>query len=174
VAKRAKSDRWLRRGGFALGLAAAAGGLLAARVPAAPPGLGFDLTVVPTAPKTLTLRPPGPLLTAPGLRAGGKPGEGGVTVLNPTARPEQVRVRAVPSSKGIDNVLMVELTADGRAIYRGPLGGLREPPGPPLVLESGDGVEVRLRAWLPSGARGWRGQIEDLTLTFDAAPAQAR
>src|SRR5215212_9537505 len=141
VARRAHSDRWLRRGGFALGLVGAAAGLLAARVPAAPPGLGFDLTVVPTAPKTLTLRPPGPLLTAPGLRAGGKDAEGGVTVLNPTARTQRVRVTAMPSSRGIDQTLMVELTADGRALYRGPLGGLREPPGDPLVLQSGDGVE---------------------------------
>jgi hypothetical protein len=137
-------------------------------------GLGFDLTVVPTAPKTLTLRPPGPLLTAPGIRPGGKPADGGVTVLNPTARTQRVRVRAVPSSKGIDGLLMVELTADGRALYRGPLGGLREPPGNGLVLQSGDGVEMRLHAWLRPGARGWSGQIEDLTLAFDAVPAEAR
>jgi hypothetical protein len=80
----------------------------------------------------------------------------------------------VPSSKGIDGVMMVELTADGQALYRGPLGGLRAPPGDGLVLQSGDGVEVRLHAWLPPGARGWRGQIEDLTLMFEAVPAEAR
>jgi hypothetical protein len=174
VATRPQNGRWLQRFGFALGLVAAAAGLLAARVPAEPPGLGLDLTVVPAAPKTLTLRPPGPLLTAPGMQAGGKGAGGSVTVLNPTAGTERVRVRALPSSRAVDRALMVELTAAGRPIYRGPLGGLRNPPGEPIVLQTGDGVAVRLHVWLPAGTRGWRGHIEDIDLAFDSVPAEAR
>jgi len=174
VARRTHSDRWLRRAGFVLGLGVAATALLVARVPAHPPGLGLDLTVVPSAPETLTLRPPGPLLTAPGMRAGGKGAEGGVTVVNPTARTERVRIRALPSSRAIDRSLLVELKAGERVVYSGPLGGLREPVPDAPVLESGDGFELHARFWLPPRATGWRGHIEDLTLTFDAVPAEAR
>jgi hypothetical protein len=108
------------------------------------------------------------------MRAGGEPADGSVTVLNPTARSRLVRVRALPSSHGIDRALMVELTADGRPVYRGPLGGLRNPAGRPLLLQSGDGVRVRARLWLPAGAHRWRGHIEDLNLAFDAVPVAAR
>jgi hypothetical protein len=33
---------------------------------------------------------------------------------------------------------------------------------------------VGVRVWLPAGATGWHGRIEDLALTFDAVPAPAR
>jgi hypothetical protein len=175
VATRGHSSRWLPRAGFALGLAGAAGGLLAVRVPATPPGLGLDLTVVASAPKTLTLRPAqSTLLSAPGMRPGGRTASGSVTVLNPTARTQRVQVRVIPSSRGIDRALTVALSADGRRIYRGPLGRLRRPAAHPLVLQSGDGVELRLKAWLPRGATGWSGHIEDLNLAFDAVSATAR
>lgn len=174
VARRTHSDRWLRRAGFVLGLAVAAAGLLAARVPAHPSGLGLDLTVVPSAPDALTLRPPGPLVSAAGMRAGGTGAEGGVTVLNPTARSERVRIRALPSSRAIDRALMVELKAGGRVLYRGRLGGLRRPPDERLVLATGDGFELHAHFWLPPDADGWRGHIEDITLAFDAAAVKAR
>lgn len=155
-------------------MSAVAAGLLAARVPAHPSGLGLDLTVAATAPKTLTLRPPGPLLALPGMRAGGEAAEGGVTVVNPTESTERVSVRLLNPSRDAARALMVELSADDAPVYRGPLEGLESPPGRPLVLASGDGFELHARLWLPRGANGWRGHIEDLTLAFDTTPATAR
>ncbi len=148
--------------------------LLAARVPAAPHGLGLDLTVVATAPDTVTLRPPGPLFTASGMRAGGAAAHGSVTVLNPTEHVERVRLRALLASDALDNALMVDVSAAGQRLYRGPLGGLRHSPTRGLELGSGDGFVMRLGAWVPAGAQGWRGHIEDLTLSVQPDPEPSR
>jgi hypothetical protein len=173
VATRPQSDRWLRRSGFALGLAAVAVALLTARVPAAPHGLGLDLTVVATAPETVTLRPPGPLFTASGMRAGGKAARGSVTVVNAGDQGERIRLRALLASDDLDAALMIDASADGRRLYRGPLGGLRSAATTPLELGPGDGFVLRVDAWVPVGARGWRGHIEDLTLSFQTEPEPA-
>jgi hypothetical protein len=170
--RRSRSDRWARRAGFVLGLAGTAAVLLAARVPAQPHGLGLDLTVVPAPTSKLTLRPGGPILTAIGLRAGGG-SAGRVTLINPASRTQLVRVRALPSSHDLDRALMVEVRLDGRRLYSGRLGGLRGGTRPGAI-QSGDGLPLRVRVWLPPSATGWRGHIEDLTLSFDSAPVAPR
>ena len=170
--KRSGSDRWVRRAGFVLGLTVAAGVLVAARVPAGPHGLGLDLTVVPAPTSKLTLRPGGPILTATGLRPGGG-SAGRLTLVNPASRTQLVRVTALPSSHDLDLALMIEVTLDGRRLYSGPLGGLRGPTRP-AAIQSGDGLPLQVRVWLPPSAAGWRGHTEDLTLSFDSAPVARR
>ena len=168
-----RSDRWVRRTGFVLGLAGAMAMLLAAHVPAAPRALGLDLTIAPAPTgKTLTLRPADQLLAVSGLEPG-RVASAHTLVMNPTPRTRRVAMRIMPSSGALDHALMVEATLDGRRLYRGPLGGLRRPT-PPFELQSGDGLELRLRVWLPPEATGWRGHIEDLTLDFDSAATPAR
>jgi hypothetical protein len=169
------TDRWVRRAGFVLGLAAAAALVGAARLPAQPRDLGLDLTVAAAPPAHLTVKPGGPLVTASGLRAGGRQSgaRGRATLINPSAVAERVRIRALPSSHALDRALMVDLTVAGRAVYHGPLGALRAG-ARPFRLGSGDALAVGVRVWLPAGATGWHGRIEDLALTFDAVPAPAR
>jgi hypothetical protein len=156
--------------GFVLGLAGAAAALAAARVPAQPPGLGADVEIVAVAPKSLALKPVGPLLSATGLSAGGAAAEDTTTLMNPTARTQRVRVRARPSSRALDRALMIEVRLDGRSLYSGPLGGLRRRPPGSGELASGDGLPLRIRVWIAPGATGWRGRIEDVNLALDAVP----
>src|SRR3954451_18006099 len=139
--------------------------LLPASVPAAPRGLGLDLTIAPAPTgKTLTLRPADQLLTVAGMQPG-RVASGHTLVMNPTPAKRRVKMRMLSSSHALDRALMVEATLDGRRLYRGALGGLRTPTHA-FEIESGDGPELRLRVWLPPDATGWRGHIEDLTLDF--------
>jgi hypothetical protein len=174
--KTRSSHRWVRRAGFAVGLMAAAAVVVGARVPPQPRDLGLDLTIVPVPAKALTIRPGGPLLTAPGMRAGGAHADatGRLTVINPTAGTRRVRLHAMPSSHALDRALMVEVTIAGKPLYRGPLGGLRRATKASTDLASGDGRTLRVHAWLPPEASGWRGRIEDVNLAFDSAPVTAR
>jgi hypothetical protein len=162
-----RSDRWWRRSGFALGLAGVLALVLAAHVPAAPRGLGLDLTIAPAPTgKMLTLRPADQLLTVAGMQPG-RVASAHTLLMNPTPDTRHVTMRVLASSHALDRALMVEATLDGRRLYRGPLGGLRTPTHP-FDIESGDGPELRLRVWLPPDATGWRGHIEDLTLEFES------
>ena len=174
--KTRRRQPWVQRAGFALGLIAAVAVVGAARVPAQPRDLGLDLTIVPVPTKELTIKPSGPLLTAPGMRTGGRHAEatGRLTLINPTTRTQRVRLRAMPSSHALDRALMVEVTIAGTPLYRGPLGGLRRPTAASTDLASGDGHPLVVHVWLPPGATGWSGQIEDVNLAFDAAPVEAR
>jgi hypothetical protein len=169
VTKRA-SDKWVRRTGFLLGMAIVGALLAGTRMPPPPPGLGLDLTVAPAPSSRLTLKPAGPLLTASGMRAGSEH-SGHITVVNKTARPQDVRVVALPQNRALDGTLMVELTLGDTSVYRGPLGGLRRGSSAARV-ESGDGPELGMRVWLPEGARGYEGRIEDLNLAFDTTRAK--
>ena len=165
-----RSDRWWRRTGFVLGLAGALAMVLAAHVPAAPRGLGLDLTIAPAPTgRMLTLRPADQLLTVAGMQPG-RVASAHTLVMNPTSATRRVTMRMLPSSHALDRALMVEATLDGRRLYRGWLEGLRAPTRP-FDIESGDGPELRLRVWLPPDATGWRGHIEDLTLDFESPEA---
>jgi hypothetical protein len=170
------NDRWVPRAGFALGLAASAALVTAARLPAQPRALGLDLTVVAEQATGLTLKPGGILLNAAGLRAGGSrsAATGRSTLINPTARTERVRVRAIPSSRALDSALQIEVRLAGVPLYRGPLGGLRGGSARVVPLQSGDGRPLVVHVWLPAGASGWRGRIEDLDLSFETTPAASR
>jgi hypothetical protein len=168
--KGSRNDRWVRRAGFVLGLAGAAAVLAAARVPAQPRDLGADVELAPVVPKALTLKPQGPLLSATGLRAGAGGATDTATLMNPTPRTQRVRLRARPSTRALDRSLRIEVKLDGATLYSGPLGGLRRPSATSLALASGDGLPLKLRVWIPPGATGWRGRIEDVNLAFDAVP----
>jgi hypothetical protein len=172
----ARSDNWVRRAGFACGVVAVASVLAAARVPAQPHGLGLDLSVVPAPISTLTVKPPGPLITRAGMRAGRRSGEAhaSATLINPASRAQRIRLRALPSSHALDRSLQVELTLDGKRLYSGPLGGLRQATRSSIVLQAGGGVPLQVSVRLPAGAVGWRGRIEDVDLAFDATPERAR
>jgi hypothetical protein len=174
--KTQRSHTWVRRAGFALGLTGAAAVVVAARVPPQPRDLGLDLTIVAVPTKALTIKPGDPLLTAPGMRAGGAHADatGRLTVINPTAGTRRLRLRAMPSSHALDRALMVEVTIAGTPLYRGPLGGLRRASAASTDLASGDGRTLRVHVWLPPEASGWRGRIEDVNLAFDSAPVTAR
>lgn len=170
------SDKWLRRGGFACGLATVAAVVFAARVPAQQHDLGLDLTVVPAPPTTLTLKPTSPLITASGMRAGTPSGSavGHAMLINPASHTQRVRLRALPSSTAIDRSLEVDVRLADKRIYHGPLRGMRKATAGSVVLQSGDGVPLRLGVRLREGSSGWRGRIEDVNLAFEVTTVPRR
>lgn len=170
MTKRA-SHTWVRRAGFLLGFAAMAALLLGTRMPPPPHGLGLDLTVVPAGPERLTLKPAGPVLTASGMKAGGEPASGGISVVNAFDHAQAIRVRALPESHALDTALKVDVTLDGARLYRGPLGGLRRGSERRVRVESGNAAALKMQVWVPAGATGWRGRIEDLNLALESARA---
>ena len=172
--KKARSDIWVRRGGFACGVAAVIVALAAARVPAQPRDLGLDLSIAAAPSATLTVKPLRPLIVVAGMRAGGRRSvaSGRATVVNPSAQAQRVRVRALPSTHALDRSLQVHLTLAGKPLYHGPVGGLRTPTRESIVLLSGNSAPLRLRVALSSRASHWRGRIEDVDLAFDVEPVE--
>ena len=171
-----RSDKWVRRGGFACGLATVAAVVLAARVPAQQHDLGLDLTVIPAPPTTLALKPTNPLISASGMRAGTPSGsaDGHAMLINPASRTQRVRLRALPSSTAIDRSLEIDVKLDGKSVYSGPLGGMRKPTPGSVVLQSGDGVPLRIAVHLRDRSTGWRGRIEDVNLAFEVSEVPRR
>ena len=143
-----------------------------------PPGegpLGLDLRVTASPTAELAASPAGPLLTAtrlvPRTRRSGA--EGTAHVVNQTGRPLAVKLRALPSSGDLDELLMLELWADGQPLRRARLGQLRRFGRERFVLASGQTRRVRVRASLPSSVEhGYEGRIEDVRIEFDTTPVK--
>ena len=171
----ARSDIWVRRGGFACGVAAVGLVLAAARVPAQPHALGLDLSVAAAPSSALTVKPLRPLIVAQGMRAGGRRSQatGHATVINPSQQAQRVRVRALPSTHALDRSLQIDVTLAGKPLYHGTVSGLRTATRDSIVLLSGNSVPLRVHVSLPDGARGWHGRIEDVDIAFDAEQVAA-
>jgi hypothetical protein len=165
----------VRTTGLLLGLAIALLAVLSWRIPASGGALGADLTFVATSSGELDLSPAGRFLTARGLAPGAEPVVGDLEVSNQTGRRLTWRVRALPSTRELDRLAVVDLSTGGRVLYRGALGGLRRHGRRAFRLGSGASRALTARVWLRRGAgNGWRGRIVDVQLEVRAVGEEGR
>jgi hypothetical protein len=163
-------EPYVRRAGVAAGVALVAVLVLAFRVPDGSGTLGADVIVAISPTGELGVSRPGPFMSATGLRPGGVL-TGEVEVSNQTGRRLAVRLRALPDSKDLDRLLVVDVRAGHgtRPIFTGRLGGLRAKT-PAFRLDSGRKRALRVRASLPAGLRsGYAGRIATISLELSSS-----
>ena len=163
--------RLAKPAGFLVGLGAVlaltVGALPAWHLPRGTGSNGADLTVA-TGPTGELGIPIGPFVRGNDLRPGGDTAEGTIPVRNQTGTDLAVTVRAMPSIPDLDDLMMVEVSAGSRSVYRGTLAGLVVGSGQAFMLTPGQTRALAVRAWLPSSvSEGYQNRIEDVTLAFD-------
>lgn len=95
-------------------------------------------------------------------------------MVNQTGVDLAVRVRGLPSSTGLDEMLLIAIDAGSDRLFRGTLGELRGWSPGELRLAPGEARELSVRAWLPRSARGGpAGRAEQVGLEFDPRPVGA-
>ncbi len=163
--------------GFVAGLALAAVAVLAWRVPAGAGRLGADLRVSAAPTGELEVSPVGVFLTgtnlepAPGKEAGV---EGRLNVKNQTGTTLAVRPQALPSTVDLDQVVNLNVAADGEVVFEGPLGDLRAKTDRSLRLGAGQAATLVVRAWVRGDAGdSYRGRTADVPLHLHTEPAGA-
>ena len=173
VAPKPKIDRHLARLAFIAGLAVAVALVLGWRVPPGSGALGLELRLVVNSTGELGVAPAGQIAGRNDLQPRSSHDRlgGGTTVTNQTARGLRVSVRARPSSRDLDDRLVVTVGAGGRRLFRGPLGELRSPTRRSVLLAAGSSAPLTVSARLPARVRtGYEARIEDLTLELIAKP----
>src|SRR5262249_49813345 len=115
---------WARVAGFAAGVAAVAVLVTGWQVGRGTGTVGADVTFGGAPPGELAI-PPGPFVKGIGL-APGADAQGTVPVRNQTGRTLAISVKVLPSIGDLDGILQVHLSAGGRPVYDGALGGLRD------------------------------------------------
>ena len=82
-----------------------------------------------------------------------------------TGVPLALRLRALPSVRDLDGLLVVRVSAGSRTLYDGSLGGLRAAGTRPLALRGATAQRLHVSASLPAGVRsGFQGRIVDVSL----------
>jgi hypothetical protein len=155
--------RWARQAGLAAGLIASVVAVAGWRTPPAGGALGLELAMTFQPSAQLELSPAGRVLTGSAM----KPGDavsGALRARNLTGVTLPLHVRALPSIPDLDRSLVIHVDADGRPLYDGPLGGLRNRSAATLRLASGATTTLHVSATLPAGATGWQGRIEKVEL----------
>jgi hypothetical protein len=165
----------VRRAGVAVGIALVAAVVLAFRVPDGSGTLGADVIFALSPTGELGVSRPGPFMSATGLRPGGSL-DGSFEVANQTGKRLAVGLRALPDSRDLDRLLVVDVRAGNatRPVYTGRLGGLRAKTRV-FRLESGRKRTLHVRAWLPAGLRaGYAGRIETIPLELSSTIEERR
>lgn len=158
--------RWT---GFLVGLGLAVWIVLLGRVPAHSGAPAARLTMAAKPTQKLLVEPAGKnFLSASSLRP--SPPERGPTgrfdVMNLTRRPMLVAVAARPSSKDLDSLLQVEITAARRRVFRGSLQELRSWSAHFRLAPSRQ-KRLEVRAWLPlSVGSRYQGRFVDVRLKW--------
>lgn len=168
-------ESYVRRVCIVAGVAVVAVVMLAFRIPDGSGTLGADVIVAISPTGELGVSRPGPFMSVTGLRPGGTL-SGEVDVFNQTGRRLAVRLRALPDSKDLDRLLVVDVRAGHatRPIYTGLLGGLRAKT-PAFRLDSGRKRALRVSASLPAGlATGYAGRIETISLELSSTVEAGR
>ncbi|HEX2085138.1 MAG TPA: hypothetical protein VHF89_05605 [Solirubrobacteraceae bacterium] len=126
--------------------------LQAWRVPASarPAAVAVDLRAVPSGEVGVT--PAGPLLDRRDVMPGGAAARGRVRLSNRTAQGVSVRPTVTGGDPALDRLVELELTAEGRVLYRGPLGGLRAGGRASLAISRTRAVAVGVAARVPASA----------------------
>ena len=157
--------RVLRAIGLAAGIAVFAAALHSWAIASTGAALGTDLGVAAVAPGELAVSS-GLALQASGLQPGMRPANGTLHLRNITGVPVRLRVRALPSTRVLDDVLELRASAGGRSIALG--RAWQALPGTLGVRERAD---LPLRARLRRPAQGL---IADVALELDAIPVRVR
>jgi hypothetical protein len=166
-------ESYVRRAGFAVGVALVAVLAVAFRVPHGTGTLGADVILSLSPTGELGVSKPGPFMTVTGLRPG-RSFDGKVSVHNQTGKQLAVRLRALPDSKDLDRLLLVDLRAGDMRLYHGPLGGLRKRTRA-FSLASDEQGAVQVRASLPRGLkRGYAGRVETVKLELSSSVEAGR
>ena len=163
---------WARIAGFVAGVAAVAILVAGWQVGRGTGTVGADVTFVATPTGELGL-PAGPFVKGIGLEPGAD-AHGTVPVHNQTGSTLAISVKVLPSIGDLDRVLRVRMTAGGREVYDGPLGGLRDW-SRPFRLASGGAVPLGVRIALPDGSdAASHGRIDDVSLAFRSVVVGSR
>ncbi len=173
VATKPKIDRRLSGLAFLAGLAVAVVLVLGWRVAPGSSALGLELRLIVNSTGELGVEPAGQIGAGRSLQPRGSHDRlgGRTTVTNQTARGLLVSVRARPSTRDLDDLLVVTVGAGGRRLFRGPLGELRSPTRRTLLLAAGSTAPLTVSARLPAHVTtGYEARIEDLTLELIAKP----
>jgi hypothetical protein len=160
-------ESYVLRAGVLAGLALVVALVLAFRVPDGSGTLGADviLSISPTG--ELGVSHSGPFMSVTGLRPG-RVLKGDVAVHNQTGRRLAVRLRALPDSKDLDRVLVVDVRAGDARLFHGRLGGLRGRTRA-FSLAADEKRTLRLRAALPAALKsGYAGRIETVKLELSS------
>lgn len=158
------THRWARLAGLAAGAAAVAALVAGWQVDRGTGTVGADVTIVAAPTGELDI-PAGPFVRGIGLTPGGA-ATGSVPVRNQTGSALAISVKALPSIADLDDVLRVRMTAGGRPVYEGTLGGLRDWSGA-FRLPSGQRAALAFDVSLPAGSdEGVHGRIDDISLAF--------
>jgi hypothetical protein len=166
-------ESYVRRACVVAGVAVVAVVMLAFRVPDGSGTLGADVIVAISPTGELGVSRPGPFMSVTGLRPGGTL-SGELDIVNQTGRRLAVRLRALPDSKDLDRLLVVDVRAGSARLFHGRLGGLRTKT-PAFRLDSGRKTGLRVRASLPAGlAAGYAGRIETISLELSSAVEAGR
>ena len=173
-----KAKIFSRLVGGAIGLAVAAGFVVAGLMPASEAALGgarLTIRAEPTA--ELAVNPAGRFLSASSLEPG--PARAGVTaettITNQTADLRAVRVKAVGPPGRLGDLVRVVVGAHGRTLIRGSLRRLRNWSEHPFALDPGASAELQVRVWLPRSASDvYAARTAELTLALASRPAGAR
>jgi len=171
------STRLLRWGGLAAGLLASALLVAGWRIPAAADTLGTDVTVSVTRTGEVSVTPAGRALSASGLRPAGRADarRGRVTLRNLSGSTLAIRLRALPSTGSVDDVVSLRLAVEGAVVAEGPLGTMRDWSRGAVKLESGGYGSLEVAAWIPETIeKGFAGRIEDVTLEMMVKPVGGR
>jgi hypothetical protein len=162
-----KSYRWARRAGFAIGLALSLVLAVSWQVPAGTGRLGLDVQVIANQTGELSVDPTGVFVEGMALepREGRDAAHGTTMIRNTTGRTLDVRMRLVPESRDLDQVLLVDAEARGKPLFAGLLGSVRGWSSNAVRVKPGEAIELDLRVQVPAGAGdGYRGRIEELAL----------
>jgi hypothetical protein len=166
-------ESYVRRICVVAGVAVVALVMLAFRIPDGSGTLGADVIVAISPTGELGVSRPGPFMSVTGLRPGGTL-SGQVDVLNQTGRRLAVRLRALPDSKDLDRLLVMDVRAGDARLFHGRLGDLRTKT-PAFKLDSGRKRTLRVRASLPAGvAADYAGRIETISLELSSTVEAGR
>jgi hypothetical protein len=162
----ASQIEWASRlAGLLLGIALAAAGVTSWRVPGGSGSVDADVRLLSAPTGELQVSPMGLFLSAPSLAPGDEAVRGELLVRNQTGSALDVRLRALPSSPDLDELLVVRMDIGKDRIFEGTLGGLRTWTERSFQLASDERRVLRAEAWFPRRVTsGYEGRIADVTI----------
>jgi hypothetical protein len=164
----------VRIAGLLTGLGLAAAGVLSSPVTGGTGTLGADVQVVSNPVGELDISPIGPFLSATNLEPRSAAVEGQLKARNQTGTELSVRVRALPSVRDLDDLLMFDIQLGGAPLFAGDLRALRESGTNPFRLRPGERGVLAVKTWLPAEVTGgYEGRIADIGLELQVQPIRS-
>lgn len=168
---RTAADLWARRIGGFTGVALAVAVLAGTSVAPGNGRLGLDLTVVLPASGEIGVDRAGPLLVVAGMGEGSGTASDALGIRNQAGRRLPFALRALPSTREADALLLVRVASGEQVLYDGPLGGLRRVARTRLELGAGEQRTLSLTARLaPGTGERLAGRVLDVILELRAEP----